>query len=99
MRNKYAIKVIRDCAQDFEYAQGPDIFMRKTTFQKESYDAWALDTVLEIVGRDPDVMRTLTRQQELFENVKCRTYAARQIKAAYLKAIEFVMDFLVAMEE
>lgn len=97
-KSEYAIQVIKDCAKDFEYAQGPDIFMRPAKFQKESYDEWALNAVLDIVERDPDCVRTLTMQQDMYENIKVRTYVSRQIKNAYLKALEFVLDFLVAME-
>lgn len=98
LRNKYAIQVIKDCAKDFEYAQGPDILMRRDRFQRASYDAWALDTVIDIIRTDPDPVRTLSREQEEYESVRCRKDASL-VKNAYLKALEFALDFLVAMEE
>lgn len=96
MSQKYVIQVIKDCAKDFEYAQGPDVLMRRDTFQKESYDAWALDAVLDIVENSPDPVRILSRQQDDILSIRCRRDASL-VKSAYLKALDFVLDFLLAM--
>lgn len=96
---KYVYDVIWDCSEDLEYFQGPDEGMKPIEFMRESFEMDIFLDLMPIVRDAEDPITIIAARREQMINLRANTVQWRELRMAFIRVSDFILDFLYTMEE